>query len=767
MPNDPPDWELLREYAKTRSDAAFAELVRRYIDFVYSTALRRTHRDTHLAEDITQAVFVILARKAGTIRAGVVLSGWLHRAARYVAANALRREYRHNRRRQSLCDSMPRQEPVAMPDQTHATDDWEAVAPLLDTALDRLRQRDRDAVLLRFMQGMSHREIGQAIGITEEAARKRIERAVSRLRDFFVAKGVSVPAAALTAVLAANTTDAAPPALSSAAVSASSGGAPLADGALRLMVLAKAKLVAFATAAALLVSTSVVVVVIQVTRSERPTAQAPAKAPTLPAKPVLGQPPPANTAPIEGIVYGVDGEPLPGAEVYLATTSIPYRGFAPEPSKNPAHVTQNDGRFSFPDPKGDAFIVVRHLGGYAQASATELARSKQVFVKAWARVEGALLDGDTPLPNQRVFFGVIGLANDPQANSIIHQTAVQTAQDGTFVAERVPASQIVVCREQPNWGFQNKWERVDLSPGATAKVRLGGVGRHVVGRLLPPESIVPGLTRPMPWDDAPLAISTAITVRRTDLRPDDPGYFRVTHPDTCPVGPDGTFRIQDLRPGSYSLSAATYQNDRPTQHAERIAGAATSFIVPPMPDGRQRVPEPLDIGVIRTEPFDRLLVGAAAPDFEARSLDGKPIKLADYRGKHLLAWFRYTSKTDRPGLGSGRNGQIAWYGAGGLRDADWLGLKKAHQAYANDPDIAMLAIEVEDPQHTETIADAAKRHGASFPLATIEAGDNKLNPAYTFSWGLVLIDPEGKVAAKNFSPANAQQTVAKALLEGR
>jgi RNA polymerase sigma factor (sigma-70 family) len=773
MPNHPPDWELLREYAKTRSDAAFAELVRRYIDFVYSTALRRTHRDTHLAEDITQAVFVILARKAGTIRAGVVLSGWLHRAARYVAANALRREYRHDRRRQALRDSIPRQEPTAMPDQSSANDsapDWEAVAPLLDVALDRLRQRDRDAVLLRFMQGMSHREIGQAIGITEEAARKRTERALSRLREFFVARGVSVPAGALAVALASSAVEAAPPALVCATVSTSAGAAPLADAALRMMMLAKAKLVAFATVAALLVSTSVAVVVTQVARPERPRARAPDAPPTLPAKPVLAQQPPANTA-IEGTIHGLDGEPLPGAEVFLATPGRPYRGFKPNPADQPPLITEADGKFSFPAPSDEAFIVARHLDGHAQLPAKDLAASPRVFIKPWARIDGVLMDGDAPQAGRQVFVGVIEFANEARTNSIIHQTTTKTDRDGRFSFERLPPGPVMLCRHGQSWAFSSKWERVELTPGATARVQLGGIGQHVIGKLLPPERSVPGLAGgAIPWDDQRLMITTVIEIRRTELRPEDSENFHVTHAENYHVLPDGTFRIEDLRPGRYALAANLYQLDRPTSHSERIAVGKTSFVVPPLPAGRQRATEPVEVPAIRMEPVSRLLVGEAAPDFEVRSLDGKPIKLADYRGKYLLAWFRYSQTHDLPGLGSERHGQLTWYRPGGLRDADWVGLHKAHAAFANDSRFAMLAIEVEDPRHRETIADAARRHGAQFPLATTPRtdGDGKpLDPAYTFSWGLVLIDPQGRVAAKNFSPANAQQVVAKALLEAQ
>src|SRR5688572_5730774 len=188
------DWELMRAYAQHASQAAFSEVVRRYVDFVYSMSLRRTGGDAHLAEDVTQAVFLILATKARTISPGVILSGWLHNTTRYASANALKRESRrrrHERAAREQSGEPPMNNPPAVRHDDAA--DWEAVAPLLETALDRLGSSERDAVLLRFIQGKSHRDVGEAMGISEDAARKRIERALARLRSFFVSRGVTVP----------------------------------------------------------------------------------------------------------------------------------------------------------------------------------------------------------------------------------------------------------------------------------------------------------------------------------------------------------------------------------------------------------------------------------------------------------------------------------------------------------------------------------------------------------------------------------------------
>jgi RNA polymerase sigma factor (sigma-70 family) len=141
------DQQLLRRYLADGSEAAFGELVARYVNLVYSTALRRTGGDAHLAQDAAQLVFTDLARKVRSLPENVVLAGWLHRATQFAAAQLLRTDRRRMAREQ---------EAVAMNALTpETTPDWNQIRPLLDLALDELGDDDRDAVILRFFEQRS------------------------------------------------------------------------------------------------------------------------------------------------------------------------------------------------------------------------------------------------------------------------------------------------------------------------------------------------------------------------------------------------------------------------------------------------------------------------------------------------------------------------------------------------------------------------------------------------------------------------------------
>jgi len=196
------DQQLLRDYTERRSEAAFAELVRRHVDLVYSAALRMV-RDAHLAEDVAQGAFVALAQNARQLVDRPVLSGWLHRTTQNLAANIVRSDVRRRAREQ---------EAAAMNELFSTESDaiWEHIAPHLDHALGELSEPDRDVVLLRYFQRKSAREIAQTLGVSEEAAQKRVNRAVERLREFFAKHGVTVGASGLVVVISANAVQAAP-----------------------------------------------------------------------------------------------------------------------------------------------------------------------------------------------------------------------------------------------------------------------------------------------------------------------------------------------------------------------------------------------------------------------------------------------------------------------------------------------------------------------------------------------------------------------------
>jgi RNA polymerase sigma factor (sigma-70 family) len=200
--NSVTDPQLLRDYAERRSEAAFAELVRRHVDFVYSAALRMV-RDAHLAEDVTQGVFVAFAQNARQLADRTVLAGWLHRTAQNLAANTVRSDVRRRAREQ---------EAAAMNELLAAESDanWENIAAHLDAGLGELEEADRDALLLRYFERKSAREMAEVLGTTEDAAQKRVSRAVERLREFFSKRNVTIGASGLAVLISANAVQAAP-----------------------------------------------------------------------------------------------------------------------------------------------------------------------------------------------------------------------------------------------------------------------------------------------------------------------------------------------------------------------------------------------------------------------------------------------------------------------------------------------------------------------------------------------------------------------------
>jgi RNA polymerase sigma factor (sigma-70 family) len=193
-----PDNELLARWLKTGSEKDFGELVQRHLGMVHSAALRVVNGDQHLAEDVTQTVFADLARKARTLRDRPSLAGWLHTSARYAAMTHLRGEHRRRQREQ---------EAHAMPtDPSTDAFDWSDLQPVIDDAVGDLSTKDREALLLRYFENRSHREIGEILGLSDNAARMRVERALDKVRRLLAKRGVTSSASGLAAALLAHTT---------------------------------------------------------------------------------------------------------------------------------------------------------------------------------------------------------------------------------------------------------------------------------------------------------------------------------------------------------------------------------------------------------------------------------------------------------------------------------------------------------------------------------------------------------------------------------
>jgi uncharacterized protein (TIGR03435 family) len=233
------DMDLIRSYVAHRSELAFETIVNRYVNLVYSVALRQV-RDAHLAQEVTQAVFVIFARKASSLGPKTILPSWLYRTACFAAQDALKAEHRRQQREHEAFMQASSGDSGQDSNET-----WNQIEPLLDTAMAGLSEKDRHAIVLRFFQDKSLDEIGRALGANENAARMRVNRALERLRDFFAKRGVAAVATTIGAALAVHSVQAAPAGLATtiAANGAVAGGSTLTliKGALKLMAWSKAK----------------------------------------------------------------------------------------------------------------------------------------------------------------------------------------------------------------------------------------------------------------------------------------------------------------------------------------------------------------------------------------------------------------------------------------------------------------------------------------------------------------------------------------------
>ena len=462
------DWKLLRQYVEDDSQEAFAALAARYLNLVYSVC-RRELDDVEAAEDVTQAVFLILARKAPALGRNVVLSGWLFQTARFAAKNARLQAQRRADYEQKAAE--------AMGEQATSREDaaWPEIEPLLNRSLAALRDGERECVLLRFFQGLSFAEAGAALGLSEEAARKRVARALEKMRVFLGKEGVIVPVAVLAVLLPVHAVKAAPASLAASVALLTAGTIPgpislLVEGVLHAMKIARLRTVGAAAIALLVLAAYPVLTHARSAGAIKPAA-------VRQAAPV-GSPPPApavafpKNATLSGRVVYTNGRPAPGVHVVLGlqeAADADLHRKTPEAEwgsisaiAGDGDVTKADGSYRFlvapglpynilvdmaPPPAEDdwnaKWVAAANVGMVGKADETttlpDLVLIKGVFVT------GIVTDKATGKPLAGIHIGSHG-PHRPVSTGMISVT--DTDQSGHYRLRVVPGSNEVYIADQ-------------------------------------------------------------------------------------------------------------------------------------------------------------------------------------------------------------------------------------------------------------------------------------------------------------------------------
>jgi hypothetical protein len=432
--------------------------------------------------------------------------------------------------------------------------------------------------------------------------------------------------------------------------------------------------------------------------------------------------------------------------------------------------TNADGHFTFPSPPAGAewILVARHESGYAQIPQAQFARLEgQVLLAAWGSVEGKLMVGAKPQAHTKVSLARTGSQDEWVAMQVRHYQETLTDADGRYSFKTAAPGLSWLSRGPLTNRFRiDLHTLVDVKAGATTVTQMGGKGRAVIGRAATvpsnePDTKLqwvnrgnqnvegqyshndrPSMKLPPGWERMSREEQTRLRLEWEENTPE--GRLSVEHQwgEPFDINPDGTFRIDDLTPGKYSIQLRMLVTEN--HFGLDLVSAGTDFVVPPLPEGKDRIDEPLDIGTIAVKTQPRLRVDKPAPDFTLTGLDGKPLKLSDYRGKTVI---------------------LKWWWSWSEMETEAAAMNRAYERISKEKDIVLITVGMDNELAT------AKKRVADWKLGGIHAWAgpdySKRMPQEYFGSPstLCIIGPDGNVRAKSLMTQEADTEVAKFLLE--
>jgi len=532
-----------------------------------------------------------------------------------------------------------------MNEAEHTEAIWEQVTPHFDQALAQLNESDRDALFLRYFQKQTARQIAEAFGTSEAAAQERVSRAIERIRELLMRRGVTVGASGLALSLSTQAVQAAPAGLG-IAITNSALSATTTTSLLSLLKWVGAKGLAAASVGTVILGTGAALLL----QSAAPKYQ------NLNSNPA-SKVPPVQVAAAAGLLSGLlkspDGQPVANAEVYLATASVRVPVYAERLDKVQTTVTGNDGRFAFPEDSANRAVIVLHEKGYGQASIAELEKKPEVTLQPWAHIEGTLREGNKAMGQQSIHLSRtrFGSKVEERTYRTVHDTVTMTDANGHYSFDRVAPGDTWISWKKGNGNgdYDLQYRFVDVPPGQSLTIDIGGRGRPVVGKvmLMDADNAAPvkfygsvwpltlhQMRRPGNWSEMSPEEQDQLTAE-WEKTPE----AKIYNQEKCPIDfrfkPDGSFTVPDLPTGTYRLVAASWSG-APVK-SQMLSRGVAMIAVPEMPGGRSD--EPLDIGKVEAFYTRPLRQGEIAPPLETRTLEGKPLKLADYQGKNVLLNF--------------------------------------------------------------------------------------------------------------------------------